>query len=165
MARVHLALGANLGDRASALDEAVRRIAALPSTEVLARSTTHETPALLPPDDATPQPDYLNAVVLVETALEPRALFDAVKRIERALGRVPATRWAPRVIDIDLVLWGARVVDDGDLVIPHPRMHERRFVLAPLAELSPGTVHPVLRRTVTELLAALPGDAKPGAPP
>lgn len=164
MARVHLALGANLGDRAAALDEAVRRIAALPSTQVRARSTTHETPALLPPDDPTPQPDYLNAVVLVETALEPRALFDAVKRIERELGRAPATRWAPRVIDIDLVLWGERVVDDGDLVIPHPRMHERRFVLEPLSELSPGAVHPLLGRTVIELLAGLPADAKPGAP-
>jgi 2-amino-4-hydroxy-6-hydroxymethyldihydropteridine diphosphokinase len=165
MARVHLALGANLGDRAAALDEAVRRIAALEATQVLARSTTHETPALLPPEDPTPQPDYLNAVVLVETALSPRALFDAVKRIERELGRVPAARWAPRVIDIDVVLWGERVVDDVDLVIPHPRMHVRRFVLAPLAELSPDARHPVLGRTVAELLAGLPGDdAKPRVP-
>jgi 2-amino-4-hydroxy-6-hydroxymethyldihydropteridine diphosphokinase len=157
MARVHLALGSNLGARAAALDDAVRRLAALPGTQVLARSRVVETPALLPPEDPTPQPDYLNAVVLVETALAPRALFDAVKGIERAVGRVPAPRWAPRVIDIDLVLWGARVVDEGDLVVPHPRMHERRFVLAPLVELAPDAVHPVLGRRLDALLRALQG--------
>ncbi|MEW5742444.1 MAG: 2-amino-4-hydroxy-6-hydroxymethyldihydropteridine diphosphokinase [Myxococcota bacterium] len=155
MARVHLALGSNLGDRQAALDEAVRRIGAIAETAVVARSSTHETPALLPPEDATPQPDYLNAVVLVETALSPRALFVAVKDLERAMGRVSTTRWAPRVIDVDVVLWGEVVVDEGDLVIPHPRMHERRFVLAPLVELSPDARHPVLHKTVRELLNVL----------
>jgi 2-amino-4-hydroxy-6-hydroxymethyldihydropteridine diphosphokinase len=155
-ARVHLALGSNLGDRRAALDDAVRRLAALEGTTVVARSGVVETPALLPPEDPTPQPDYLNAVVLVETRLSPRALFGAVKALERAMGRTTTTRWAPRVIDVDLVLWGEVVVDDGDLVIPHPRMHERRFVLEPLVELSPDAVHPVLHRTMSQLLNALP---------
>ncbi|MCC6332752.1 MAG: 2-amino-4-hydroxy-6-hydroxymethyldihydropteridine diphosphokinase [Myxococcales bacterium] len=156
MARVHLALGSNLGDRQAALDEAVRRLGALADTRALGRSSIHETPALLPPEDFTPQPDYLNAVLLVETALSPRALFLAVKDLERAMGRVTTTRWAPRVIDVDVVLWGEVVVKEGDLVIPHPRMHERRFVLEPLAELSPDARHPIFGRTVTELLNVLP---------
>jgi 2-amino-4-hydroxy-6-hydroxymethyldihydropteridine diphosphokinase len=155
-ARVHLALGSNLGDRRAALDEATQRLDALEGAHVLARSGVVETPALLPPEDPTPQPDYLNAVVLVETALSPRALFVAVKALERAMGRTATTRWAPRVIDVDVVLWGDVVVDEGDLVIPHPRMHERRFVLEPLVELSPDAVHPVLGRTMVELLNELP---------
>lgn len=154
---VHLALGANLGPRRDTLDEAVRRIDALPSTRVLARSAVRETKALLPPDDDTPQPDYLNAAVLVETGLQPRALFEAVKAIERALGRQLAPRWAPRCIDIDVVLWGARRVEAPDLVIPHPRLHERRFVLEPLVELSPDAIHPVLGLSLRALLEALDG--------
>lgn len=155
-ARVHLALGSNLGDRRAALEEATRRLGELAGTTVVARSGVVETPALLPPEDPTPQPDYLNAVVLVQTTLSPRELFGAVKALERAMGRTATTRWAPRVIDVDLVLWGDVVVNDGDLVIPHPRMHQRRFVLEPLVELSPDAVHPVLHRTMSQLLNALP---------
>ena len=104
-----------------------------------------------------PQPSYLNTVVEIATALEPRWLLDALKALERRLGRAPSTqRWGPRVIDLDILLYDDRVLDEPTLSIPHPRMHERRFVLEPLAQLVPDLIHPVLKQTIARLLATLP---------
>lgn len=140
--RVFVALGANLGDRRAQLDEAVRRIAELDGTTVLAVAPVLETAALLPPEDPTPQPDYLNTVAELRTALEPLPLLRALKAIERAMGRLTTTRWAPRVIDLDLVLFGDRQLASEELTLPHPGLASRRFVLEPLLALWPDAIDP-----------------------
>lgn len=152
---VFVALGSNLGDRAALLDAAVQALGALPGVRVVRRSSTHVTKAVLPPEDPTPQPDYLNAVVELATDTPPRALLTALKRIEVQLGRKQTKRWAPREIDLDLLLWNDAVVNEPDFRLPHPGLASRRFVLAPLAELAPQLQHPVSRQTIAALLAAL----------
>jgi len=161
--RAFLALGSNLGDKQAQLDEAVRRLRAV--VEVVRVSRAIATPALLPPGDPRPQPDYLNAVVEVSTTLEPFSLLDAVKRIEKDMGRADATRWAPRLIDIDVLSVGARALDERGFVLPHPGLHQRRFVLQPLVELAPDWVHPTLKRTARQLLDALPHEASSAKSP
>lgn len=153
MTLVHLALGTNEGNRLRNLAEATRRLATAPGVTVLRKGPVLETPALLPPGDDTPQPPYLNTVLELATTLTPRELFELAKRIEREMGRRTATRWAPRIIDLDVVLWGERVVNEPGLEIPHPAMHGRRFVLAPLVVLAPDARHPLLGKTMRELLA------------
>lgn len=151
---VHIALGSNLGDRRANLDLALRAIADLASTEVLRTSSYHETAPVGPPGQGA----YLNAVAACRTSLTPRDLLDHLLAIERALGRVrdPDARWGPRVIDLDIVLWADRVIEQPGLTIPHPRLHERTFVLAPLAEIDPDLIVPTLGRTVGDLLDDLP---------
>ena len=153
---VYVALGSNLGDRAATLDAAVRAMGELPGVRVRRRSSTHVTRAMLPPEDPRAQPDYFNAVVELETQLAPRALLQALKQLEVRLGRMQATRWAAREIDLDLLLWDDAVVNEPDFQVPHPGLATRRFVLAPLAELAPDLMHPVLRQTIEALLAAAP---------
>ncbi|MBL8923470.1 MAG: 2-amino-4-hydroxy-6-hydroxymethyldihydropteridine diphosphokinase [Myxococcaceae bacterium] len=144
--RLFVALGSNLGDRHAQLDEAVRRLRQLEGTQVLAVAPVLETEALLPPDDPTPQPRYLNTVAELRSSLEPVPLLRALKAIERDMGRTVTTRWAPRLIDLDLVLYGARVLSSDELTLPHPGLPTRRFVLEPLLALWPEAVHPVTRR-------------------
>ncbi|MCF3933058.1 2-amino-4-hydroxy-6-hydroxymethyldihydropteridine diphosphokinase [Acuticoccus sp. M5D2P5] len=154
--RAHIALGSNLGDRAALLDAAVAALDDVPQITVTARSSRHETAAMLP-DGAPADWDipFLNEVVALRTTLAPRALLSRAKAIEASLGRRPAERWAPRLIDIDILSHGDTVIEDGDLVIPHPGIASRLFVLRPWAEIDPDWRHPVMKLTVAEMKNAL----------
>lgn len=128
-ARAFIALGTNVGNRLLNLREAVRRLRLLGAVR---EGLIIETAALLPKENPAPQPPYLNTVVELTTSLGPIALFHHLKRIERVMGRVTTTRWAPRIIDLDLVLFGTQTVSTPELTVPHPRAHERDFVKGPL---------------------------------
>ncbi len=160
--RCYVALGTNLGHRLENLLEARRRLALLGAHRA---GPVLETPALLPAEDPTPQPPYLNSVDALDTVLTPLGLFRALKFIERDMGRVLTTRWAPRLIDLDLLLHGEAVLDSDLLTVPHPRLHERRFVLEPLVTLAPEAWHPGLRRTARQLWRALPVSPAPRGRP
>ena len=144
-----LGLGGNVGDRAAALRQACRHIAALPFSSLSNVSPVYETA----PWGFLQQADFLNAVAEVRTSLQPIDLFLAVKNIERALGRRPSERNHPRIIDIDVLLYGDLVLNDPRLIIPHPGIPERRFVLQPLADLAPELEHPVLHISIRDMLA------------
>jgi 2-amino-4-hydroxy-6-hydroxymethyldihydropteridine diphosphokinase len=145
--RVLLSLGSNLGDRGAHLRAALDALDRLEGVAVTAVSHAYETE----PVGKTDQPVFVNVAAEIETDLEPLELLNAVKSIERGLGRVPAERWGPRVIDIDLVLWGETVLRTPELTLPHREFRKRAFVLAPLAEIAPGAVDPVTGLTVAEL--------------
>jgi 2-amino-4-hydroxy-6-hydroxymethyldihydropteridine diphosphokinase len=146
---IYLALGTNLGDRFANLQDA---IAALPpAVRVLARSPVYETP----PWGLTEQPTFLNMVLKGKTVLAPRELLKHLKLLETELGRLPAVRWGPRRIDMDLLFYDELILDTPGLTIPHPRLNERAFVLVPLADLAPDLVHPVLGKSISNLLAAV----------
>ena len=148
---VFLGLGSNLGDREARVAEAVDRLAGRGF-----RATLQSSLWLTEPVGGPPQGMFLNAVVGGETGLGPEALLEACLATEREMGRARAERNGPRTIDVDVLFYGPERRDGPGLVLPHPRLHERRFVLAPLAEIAPGLVHPVLDLTVAALLARCP---------
>ena len=157
-AQAAIALGANLGDRQATLTRAQELLAAEVG-ELVAVSGWLETEALIHPDDPTPwYPPYLNGVALLRTRLAPQALLLGLQSIERRLGRdrrQESARWRPRAVDLDLVALDDQVLDTPDLVLPHPEMHKRAFVLGPMAEVWPGWRHPRLGLTVCQMLDAL----------
>jgi 2-amino-4-hydroxy-6-hydroxymethyldihydropteridine diphosphokinase len=159
-----IGLGANLGLPEATLRAAADALAALPDSRLLAVSRFYRTPAWGRLD----QPDFVNAAALLQTRLSPQALLQALLRIEHEAGRQrdPAERWGPRVLDLDLLLYGGQVIDQPGLRVPHPHLHERAFALVPLAEIAPaepfpghGTVADALRAVDTGGVEALAGGA------
>jgi 2-amino-4-hydroxy-6-hydroxymethyldihydropteridine diphosphokinase len=149
--RAYVGLGANLGPRETTIQAAVALLAAEEGIQVVAQSTLHETD----PVGTVDQPRFLNGVVALDTTLSPRELLDVLLRVERELGRVrDGERWGPRTIDLDLLVHGSQVVDEPGLHVPHPRLHERRFALEPLADLAPDLEIPG-RGKVSEVLQQL----------
>jgi len=152
MSRAFIGVGSNEGERLERISRAIRALAATPQIRVVQLAMIIETE----PVGGPPQPPYLNTVVELDTSLEPLELLRLLQRIEQHLGRQPsAQRWGPRPIDLDVLLYDDRVLQQPALHVPHPRMHERRFVLEPLAQLAPDVIHPVLRRPIKALLDEL----------
>lgn len=149
MPLAYIGLGANLGDREATVRRAIARLSENDDVEVVAVSTLRETD----PVGVVDQPRFLNGVVAAETTLEPRDLLATLLAIESDLGRVRGERWGPRILDLDLLVYGDLVVDEPGLTVPHPRLHDRRFVLEPLAELDPELRIPG-RGRASDLLAA-----------
>jgi len=149
MERVFVGLGSNLGDRLAHLRAARRALGAIRSTRLEAVSSLHATR----PVGGPPQADFLNAAAELRTRLSPGCLLSELMRIEASRGRFRAVENGPRTLDLDLLLFGERRIQEPRLVVPHPRLHERAFVLEPLAELAPRFVHPVLGATLEELAA------------
>jgi 2-amino-4-hydroxy-6-hydroxymethyldihydropteridine diphosphokinase len=157
--RAFIGIGANLGDRAANYREAIARIAALPDTRVVRQSSLYEAE----PIDSVPGAGaYVNGIIELETEMDASALMRRLMAIERTMGRKrvrgrkPNVRgpFRPRIIDLDLLFFNKEIIDSPGLKVPHPRLHERRFVLVPLSELAPSLIHPQLNSSISEMLAA-----------
>jgi 2-amino-4-hydroxy-6-hydroxymethyldihydropteridine diphosphokinase len=149
MSTIYIALGTNLGNRSANLRAAIEALP--PEVRVTRESPVYETP----PWGVTEQPAFLNMAVEAETELDAPAVLAHLKRIETRLGRQPTYRYGPRTIDLDLLFYDDLVLDSPPLIVPHPRLHERAFVLVPLADLAPDLRHPIIGQTLGELLAAV----------
>ena len=153
MSCVFIGVGSNQGDRLALISQAVKSLGAVEGVQLTRLATIIETEPLL---GGPPQPPFLNTVVEAQTTRGPHELLAALQGIERRLGRVPSSvRWAPRPIDLDLLLYDDRIIDELGLTIPHPRMHQRAFVLEPLTQLAPELSHPLLNETIAELAQRL----------
>jgi 2-amino-4-hydroxy-6-hydroxymethyldihydropteridine diphosphokinase len=155
MERAYLGLGANLGDPVAQFERAVAELERS-GVSVLARAALYRSAPVGPQD----QPEYTNTALLIETALSPLELLELLKRIERALGREDGVRWGPRVIDLDILLYGSVELSSERLTIPHKELAKRRFALQPLADLAPEQVVPGLALTVRALLERLDDDPR-----
>ena len=146
---IYLALGSNLGDRHANLQAAISALP--PVVRVVAESPVYETP----PWGFTDQPAFLNMVLKGATSLAPLPLLRRLKHLETELGRLPSVRWGPRLIDMDILFYDELILEAPTLTLPHPRLHERAFVLVPLADLAPDLIHPVLGKSIRELLMSV----------
>ena len=151
--QVFIGVGSNLGNRRAYYQKALDLLADLPQTSIVRCSSLYETEPI-----GEAKNWYVNGVVELETGLSPQQLLSRLQKIESALGRKRAKKWASRTIDLDILLFDQQIVNQERLKIPHPEMHRRRFVLLPLSELAPQLTHPLLGSTVTELLAGLADD-------
>ncbi len=147
MTKVYLSTGSNLGDRLSHLQKAVDTLNETPGIQVTRVSSVYETE----PWGYLDQPRFLNQVVELETDIPPLKLLPIMKQMERDLGRTPNFKNGPRVIDLDIILYGDQIIEQEGLIIPHPHVEERAFVLVPLADLAPDFVHPVLCKTIRQM--------------
>jgi 2-amino-4-hydroxy-6-hydroxymethyldihydropteridine diphosphokinase len=152
----YIAIGSNLGHRALNCRQAVERMALNQGCRVIAQSGLFRTE----PVGVHDQDWYVNGVVAVATDMPPRPLLETLLAIEAAMGRERKEKWAARIIDLDILLYGQTVIEEADLKIPHPFMHVRRFVMVPMNRLAPQLVHPVLQRTMAEILAGLPEEGQ-----
>lgn len=148
--RAFIALGANLGDREATIRRALAALGAMRGVAIVRVSTLIENPSVGGPADAPP---FLNGAAELATTLPPHDLLARLLEVERHLGRERRRRWAPRTIDLDLLLYADRVIESDALTVPHPRLHERDFVLMPLAEIAPNAMHPTLEKTIKQLRA------------
>src|SRR5258706_7595874 len=138
----YIALGSNLGDREQNITGAIAKLHKTPGVEIGKVSTLLENPSVGGPDDA---PSFLNAAAEIRTTLGAHALLHRLLEIEKELGRARREKWEPRLIDLDLLLHGDHILSSQELIVPHPLMHERRFVLPPFGEIAPGVLHPTLQ--------------------
>ncbi|AFY46308.1 2-amino-4-hydroxy-6-hydroxymethyldihydropteridine pyrophosphokinase [Nostoc sp. PCC 7524] len=145
--RSALALGSNLGDSVAILAAATQELAAMPGIKLEAKSSWYRTKAVGPP-----QPDYINGCVILQVEISPQALLDTLLATEQKFGRVRQQRWGPRSLDLDILLYDDLIIDTPTLQIPHPRMHERAFVLVPLVEIAPDWPEPVSGLEIKELV-------------
>lgn len=147
----YIGLGSNMGDKVGNINKAIAALGKISGNKVLAVSSFYETE----PVGDIDQDWFINAAVKIDTGLTPRELLEILLKIEKELGRVRDARWGPRTIDLDILLYDDLALNEEGLVIPHPYLHERRFVLAPLAEIAPGLIHPRLKNSMSELLKGL----------
>ena len=148
---VFLGLGSNIGDRVRSLKRAEKLISEIDGVIVVSSASLYETE----PVGIVNQPSFINSALKIETTLHPAELLGRLKEIERKMGRVDAVRWGPRIIDIDILLFGNIVVNEKGLTIPHPEMTKRAFVLVPLSEIAPDVIHPILQKSIRELVDEL----------
>jgi 2-amino-4-hydroxy-6-hydroxymethyldihydropteridine diphosphokinase len=154
--QVYIGIGSNLGNKRENYREALERIAKLPKTRIIKESSVYESQ---PHGDSKEW--YINGVIEIETELKPELLLNKFKNIERAMGRKKVRKkWGARIIDIDILLYDSLVMNKKSLKIPHPEMHQRKFVLIPLSELAPQVIHPVLSASISELLVGVKDDKR-----
>jgi 2-amino-4-hydroxy-6-hydroxymethyldihydropteridine diphosphokinase len=146
-----IGIGSNLGDPFEACRTAIARIAGIRETKLLRSSSLYKTKPVGPQD----QPSFINAVAEVRTTLAPRQLLHALQEIEKQMGRVEAIRWGPRIVDLDILFYGQKIVQEEGLVIPHPELHRRAFVLVPLCELASYMIHPTFGVSIRGLMDRL----------
>jgi 2-amino-4-hydroxy-6-hydroxymethyldihydropteridine diphosphokinase len=156
LAEVYLSLGSNIGDRIRYLKRAIGKIGESDSVVIRKISPVYETDPVGNPD----QPRFLNVVISIETTLKPLRLLDYLLDIEEKLGRERNEKWGPRTIDLDILLFDELITSSDRLTLPHPRMHQRKFVLVPLSQVNPNLFHPSLKKSVEDLLRLCPDQSK-----